>query len=320
MFGHAKDPVNDAQIAQWTQMLQSDPQFANIRRTMDEATTHGMFGDGTNLNQPDPAIAFNQYLASKGINLKDNGLTVDAQGNLTRDHTIRNGIIKALALAGAGAAGGAALGAVGGGAPTAGLTGTSALGSGVMAPGEAMLGAGNGALTSGIGVSGMSNVAAGGSLMSKMLGSKGLSNVGSALGGAANQMAKNRSETGDLTQGYDKLRLQAQQDQRANEQDAMTKLGQVDYITGGGNPFHPATPISNGGQPLPDLGYGPKAPGADQVAGANSLKGQLLARLAPGGSYMPTDPTTYTKAGTGEKALNWGGTIGSILGGFGKGV
>ena len=125
-----------------------------------------------------------------------------------------------------------------------------------------------------------------------------------------------------------KLQLLAQEDRRANEEDAMRKLQQTSYIMGGGSDFKPTT-ISLGGKQvtLPSFsGIAPHAPSEADKAGAGTLQAQMLDRLKPTGSFTPKYDYTptwdykvhplegYTSPGTLEKLGSYGGVAAGALG------
>ena len=147
----------------------------------------------------------------------------------------------------------------------------------------------------------------------------GITDLGSAIEQIANGERANRIQKGNWTQDYDKLMMQAEQLRNQNESDAMKKMAQTSYILGGGNPYKPATLNFGGTQmALPDFGFGPKAPSAAQMQGASTLQGQLLSRLAPGGSYLPTSLDSYANPGTLENITRFGGAGAGILGAIGN--
>jgi hypothetical protein len=222
---------------------------------------------------------------------------------------------------------GAAL-AGGTGATLAGMTGGPVVAGGI--PTISGLGAGATGLTSGMAastpaVTGMSGVTGTGGALSGLLGDHkdiagGLSDLGKTIGSATSAAASNRGLAGEFQQKYDQLMLDAQANQRTNESDAMRKLAQTDYINQGGSHYNPASPFSIGGKSYDntDLGFGPTPIGPGQSEGAQTLQSQLLKRLQPGGSYTPTNPSTFTKPGTGETIGNWVGPAISGLGAASK--
>lgn len=162
--------------------------------------------------------------------------------------------------------------------------------------------------------------------------SQGLADLASIIGGFSKGEKADRLSRGDLTQGYDTLMLQAQRAEQEAENDALNKLATTDYLKSGGSNYQPAS--LDGGVKLPSYGFGPRAVSPEVMKGANTLEGQLLRRLGPGGSYTPAPLSSYAEPGTAEKISNWGGTIagglgaldlltggkgiGSIFGGFGS--
>lgn len=139
-------------------------------------------------------------------------------------------------------------------------------------------------------------------------GTDGFTDLASLFGKYGDAEANNRATTGNFTQSHDKLMLDAQQENRAQETDALKKLAQTGYISSGGSQFNPANVKLNSGS-MPDFGFGPKPSTDDQKTGASTLTAQLLKRLAPGGSYTPAPLESYTKPGIGEKVGNYGSLI-----------
>jgi hypothetical protein len=137
---------------------------------------------------------------------------------------------------------------------------------------------------------------------------QGLSDAASMFGKFAGAQAANRSTAADLSMNHDQLGLAAAGNRRADESDALKKLAQTSYLLGGGSGYKP------GNLGLPSFGFGPKAPSAAQVTGAQTLQDQMLARLQPGGSFQPTDINQYLKPGVAENIGNYGSLI---LGGIG---
>lgn len=144
---------------------------------------------------------------------------------------------------------------------------------------------------------------------------QGLGDLSSILGGFSSGKKADRALEGQFTQNYDQLMLQAQQDRRVQEADALRKLNQTAYIGQGGSHFDPGTLSLNGQtHQLTDHGLGPIAPSAAEQTGAKTLEGQMLTRLQPGGSYTPQPLAGYAKPGKAENIASYGG---SILGGLG---
>lgn len=229
------------------------------------------------------------------------------------------GIIGALTAGTALIPAAAAEGTAGGGATAGGSTisgllpATSDLPGGALATTGALpAGSAGGNIAAGIAADG-SSIAGGGSTIGSLLGNgNALQTAGSLLGKFAGAEAANRGTTGNLTQGYDKLNLASQQDQRAEETDALRKLYATNYLQNGG--FNAAK-----SSPLPTIGIQPLPASQDQIQGAGTLAPQLLNRLTPGGTWKPTDPNSYLKPGTAENVANYGSLITGVLGGLGKG-
>lgn len=126
--------------------------------------------------------------------------------------------------------------------------------------------------------------------------------LSSVIGAAGSGLKADRALQGQFTQNYDRLMLEAQQDRRAQEADAMQKLASTGYITGGGSKFTPPSFNIGGKQYTTDtFGLGPTAVTDAEKQGAAALQQQMLARVQPGGSYTPTDVNKYAKPGTMER-------------------
>lgn len=144
---------------------------------------------------------------------------------------------------------------------------------------------------------------------------RNMANIGSLLESFANDAQYNRNMRGNFTQAFDRNMLQAQRDRDQVESDAIKKLAQTKYILSGGADTKP-TSIQLGGQQrqLPDYGFGPTPSSVAQKQGAQTLQGELVKRLAPGGTYTPRPLEDYAKAGLGEKIGNYGAAGASGLG------
>lgn len=162
-----------------------------------------------------------------------------------------------------------------------------------------------------------------------------LSDVGTVLGSFSQGKKADRIVQGNYTQDYDRMMmdreaglndqmLAAQRGRNDNETDALKKLQQASYISGGGNAFKPPS-IQLGGQSrqLADYGFGPKASTDAEKQGAGTLQEMVLQRLKSGGSFMPTQNyqphplDSYAKPGMAENISSYGGAAGGILGGLG---
>jgi hypothetical protein len=169
----------------------------------------------------------------------------------------------------------------------------------------------------------VSAAAAGGQgtgVISKLLGAfkgglnnaTGFGDASKVFGGIENGEANNRYKKGEMTQGYDKLMLQAQTERNQNEADALKKLAQTSYLANGGSHFNPSTIKLNSGT-MPNFGFGPSPASEAQKTAAGTLQGQLMSRLAPGGSYMPTTPD-YLNRGALENVGQYGGLATGAMG------
>lgn len=268
-------------------------------------------------------------------------MEIDPAGNINQNQSPMKKMaiaaaIGGLAMTGLGAAGiGPMAGMMGaGGAATGGLT--SALpASGLTSAGtiasttnpfvvSSILG-GAGPLTGAMGSAGVSAglggaLTKGGSLISGLVEkgipfSQKIADAGKLFESMAGGERANRMDRGRLMQNYDSLNLQAQNARNTNESDALKKMSQTSYIMGGGSKFAPPTLNYNGQSvQIPDWGLTPPKPSEAQVSGAKTLQDQLAARLAPGGSVTPTDPSTYANPGTMENVGKWGGIATGALG------
>lgn len=184
----------------------------------------------------------------------------------------------------------------------------------------------DGSLASGA-TPGSSGATSAASTIQKLLGGgqgQNAANLSSVLGGLSSGIKANRLTQGDFTQKYDQLMLNAQTGRNQNESDALKKLAQTSYLMNGGSKFAPQGLTLNGKTyAAPNLGDGPSPASAAQMSGAASLQGQLGARLAPGGSYMPQPLSGYATPGTGENLASGAaaglGGLGSILTALGIG-
>lgn len=265
------------------------------------------------------------------------GLMIDPAGNINDHHgwaglptwgkvAIGSGLaLTGLGLAGMGPLGGT-LGLGGSVAPTApgalaggALTDVAATPISAMPAGLGLPAAGAGA---GAGAGTVASVGAGatkaGSMIQKLLNPQGLADASSVLGGIGEAEANNRYRKGNLTQNYDRLMMEAQQDRRANETDAMRKLAMTGYIGQGGSHFTPPTIELNGRQrTAPSFpGIAPTPISDAQKQAAATLEQQMLQRVQPGGSYTPTDLSSYADRGALEKVGSYGGMALGGLGAF----
>lgn len=156
---------------------------------------------------------------------------------------------------------------------------------------------------------------------------QGMADLASILGSYSTGEMENRIGRGNQTQSFDQLMLQAEQGQRGAETDALRKLAVTGYLGSGGQPYSPATiPFMGGSRQLPSYGFGPRGTSAAQQQAAGDLESTLLARLKPGGTYMPTPLSEYADRGLGEKIGNIGGlvvgglgAVDTVFGGIGSG-
>jgi len=171
---------------------------------------------------------------------------------------------------------------------------------------------GTSASAAGVG-SGIIQGAKGGSTIASLLKNPDTySDIGKVLESYGNDEANIRKDRGIWTQQYDRLRLEGEKDRRLAETDAMRKLAQTGYLKSGGNPYKPATMLD--GSVLPTFGFGPKAPSQAQLEAANTLEGQLLARVQPGAGFQPSPLDSYAKPGKAENIGRYGSYIGTGIG------
>ena len=210
-------------------------------------------------------------------------------------------------------AGGLPAGAASGAVPAAGTLGAD-LGTMAVLP-STPIGTGMGTLPAGT----PSGIVSKGSVFSRigdlLKDPSNLADLAKAVGSYGQTQAGNRETTGNFTKDYDRLRLAAEQDRRLAEADALKKLAQGAYIQGGGNPY---TPPKIPGLYIPSYGFGPKAPAPIMQQAAQTLEGQLMARLQPGAGFQPTPLSSYAKPGTGEKISNIASIAIPALGWLGK--
>lgn len=217
------------------------------------------------------------------------------------------------------------------------------------------------------GISGMMPPAGGGSTIDELLAmlrgtqqKNPMADLGSTLGAFSQGQKANRITEGNFRGDFDrmmldreraindvglgretvmnKLGLEAQDARNRNEADALTKLQQTSYLSGGGSNFAPPS-ISLGGRmrTAPTFsGIGPMAPSAAEAQGATDLQGQLMGRFGEAGSFQPTfdfkpewnyQPTPveqYARPGLAENIGSYGGAIAGGIGGlmdaFGRGA
>lgn len=253
--------------------------------------------------------------------------------------------------AGGGGVGSAGTGAgltAAGGAPTAASTGMSlAMGSGAfptvaelgatlptlgstaiggtasVAPSLSGLGTIGGTVGGGGGGSFLSNGAkkVGQSVIDRFTGGNGqnAADIGSMFERFANDEARKRVGDFEMQDRWNQDMLQAQQDRRAQESDAMRKIQQAGYIKSGGQPFDASQVKLSGGRELPSFAF-PRAPITDEAKqAAGMLEKTMLDRLGPNGSFTPRPVEDFQRRGVGEQIGRWG-SIGSSVLPFAKGV
>lgn len=161
--------------------------------------------------------------------------------------------------------------------------------------------------------------ATGGSQNPTNLGSdplQGWGDLSNVMGAASSGAKADRALKGQFTQNYDRLMLEAQQENRAQQAAGLSDLAKTKYILGGGNQYKPTTIQLNGKQvTLPDYGFGPTASSDAQKQGAQTLQDQALKMLSPGGNYTPQPLSGYANPGTMENVGNYGSILAGFLGG-----
>lgn len=126
---------------------------------------------------------------------------------------------------------------------------------------------------------------------------------------------------------YDNAMLNAAKGRNENETDAWRKLGQTEYVLGGGSKFKMPTITYNGQSATPtSFGLAPRTPSEVEMKGAQTLQDTIMSRFGEDGSYIPerfTPDTSYeprsfedygATPGTLEKLGSYGG---AIVGGIG---
>jgi hypothetical protein len=219
-----------------------------------------------------------------------------------------------------GAGGGAGAGSVGiAGLNTGTLTSipgvTTGIGgsvAGSVLPSVGIAGLNTGTLTSipgvttgtGAGSAGSGSVING--LMKGMGGAQDFADLGSLFGNVSESEAGNRQDNAGIMNNHGYLSLQAQQDRRANESDALKKIQQAGYIKSGGTPYDASKVQLSGGRSLPSFNF-PRAPITDEAKqAAGTLEQEMLKRVGPEGSYAPPPLEKYTDRGALERATNYG--------------
>lgn len=146
---------------------------------------------------------------------------------------------------------------------------------------------------------------------------QGFGDLSSVLGAASSGAKADRALKGQFTQNYDRLMMEAQQENRAQQAAGLKDLAQTKYILAGGSQYKPTTIPLNGKQvTLPDYGFGPTASSDAQKQGAQTLQDQALKMLTPGGNYTPQPLSGYANPGTLENVGNYGSMISGLLGGI----
>jgi hypothetical protein len=332
-------------MRQWGQSPQNTKLSDNQRRiVMDTARQNGF--DVSKEFEVDPSGNFNPKghklrntlivagiagatIATMGAAGAFSGGALAASSTVPSTGALAGGLASGTSAAGAGlslggaAAGGA--GAAGTAAGVGGALGSTAIGSGFI-PGVG-LASGSSASGAGIGggiIQGAGAAGKGGSTISNLIGKAGkysdiAQDAGQALGAYGQGEANNRTVRGNFTQDWDKMMLEATQDRRVAEADAMKKLQQGQYLQGGGSQFKMPTYQLNGQSRTPTaFGTGPTAPTDVEKQAAKTLEGQLIARLQPGAGWKPSPLESYTQPGTAEKVGKWGSAIGTGLGLIGR--
>lgn len=270
-------------------------------------------------------------MAQNGYALPD-GIHVDPAGNWNTKHgwaglpAVTKAAIVALGAVGtAGAAG--AFGGAGGGANAAagGSTAAASGGSAASLPVLSSTAYGpvagatapslTGAVTgtgmtvgAGGGVSGALKKA-GGSVIDRIMNAddQTFADVGSLFERFGNDEAMKRLSDYNLNRGFNQDSINAQQDRRLQEADAMKKIQQAGYIKSGGAPFDASQVKLANGRELPSFSF-PRAPITDEAKqAAGMLEKTMLERLGPNGSFTPKPIEQFTDRGVGEQVGRWGG-------------
>ncbi len=241
-------------------------------------------------------------------------------------------------------------GGVGAGGTGAGLNAAAAGGASHAAGGGLMMGAGafpttasltaglptigSTALTTGMGsapsiagagsaIAGVGGSSGGGSVINRLLGRGGsgtggngqtAADIGSLFERMGNDEANKRLSDFNMNSRLNNDMLQAQQDRRAQETDAMKKIQQAGYIKSGGVPFDASSVKLAGGRELPSFSF-PRAPITDEAKqAAGMLEKTMLERLGPNGSFAPKPADEFTDRGTMENIGRFGSYGSSAMG------
>lgn len=135
--------------------------------------------------------------------------------------------------------------------------------------------------------------------------------IASAFGAYAGAQAHNRGGKADLAQIDNANSLQAIQERRAAETDALRKIRAGSYIMGGGSNWTMPTQARSG--PLTDFGLGPVPITQAEKDAAATLQSQLMDRLQPGAGWQPTSISQFGEPGKGEKVANAASLISTIF-------
>lgn len=293
--------TGEDEINRFNEWMRSQPWWQTVRAQAGE-------GDMNDVQQKQVVAA----ARAQGINVPS-AFHIDEAGNFNqKSRTTRNLIIGAavvgsvvtagmLAAAAAPAAGGGAAAAGGVGSAAAGGTlASTAIGSGfipAVAGGSGLASLGGGAAaaaTGGISAAGAASAGAG-ALGAVRTGSRllGAAQAGSRMLGAFGESeAQNRGSQAELALARDRMQLDARQDTRVGESDALRKLAQTNYILN-----HKDTPLPPGARD-----YGFRQPVGDaQRQSAQVLQDTAQKRIADGGFQPQNYQDQYGKPGKGER-------------------
>lgn len=137
-----------------------------------------------------------------------------------------------------------------------------------------------------------------------------LADIASLFGAEGQAAASSRAQRGVFTQNADRGRMEAAQQQREAEADAMRKLAQASYILSGGMPA-PDLNVRSGRLSGANM-WLPPISDAQREAALN-LQNMVKNRVTPEGQIKITDPSTYLNETTGEKVGKWGSRLATGL-------
>lgn len=302
--------TQESEINRFNEWMRSQPWWQTVRAQAGD-------GDMSESQQQQIVTAAQQ----QGISVPHD-FHIDQAGNFNqKSRTKRNLIIAAAvtgavvtggmlaAAAGPALAGGSAAAGAGGAAATGGTLASTAIGSGfipAIAGGAGISSAGLGAAGAAAAGGAAAASGSGGGLTGALTSPAALSAGSRMLGAFGETAAQNRGSQAELALAGDRAHLEANQDNRTGESDAMKKLAQSNYILN-----HTAPTRAAG---VPDYGFS-QAPSDAQKTSAQLLQEQMQKRIASGG-FQPQDYSQYGTPGRGERLAGLGSAALGIAGAY----